>query len=57
MSEAMRLARSFGQNRMTIYTFSFLDRLAPGAGLYLRSGGMVDAEYVQLKLPVLASPS
>jgi len=53
----MRLARSFGQNRMTIYTFSFLDRLAPGAGLYLRSGGMVDAEYVQLKLPVLASPS
>ena len=56
MSEAMRLSRSMGQSWMTVYTFSYLDRLSPGASLYLRSGGKVDAESVQLQMPSIVSP-
>jgi len=56
MSEAMRLARSMGQSWMTVYTFSYLDHLAPGAGLYLRSGGKIDGEYIQLQMPNVGSP-
>ena len=49
MSEISRLAREKGQRKMTVYTFSYLDCLAPGALLYLRSGGRIDAEYLQLE--------
>jgi hypothetical protein len=31
-----------------VYTFSYLDSLAPGALLYLKTGGKVEAEYLQL---------
>ncbi len=48
MSEAMTLARAFRQDRMTIYTFSYLNHLSPGARLYLGSGGRIEAEYIQL---------
>ena len=48
MNEAMNLARTLGQNRMVVYTFSYLDSLAPGALLYIRSGGRIETEYTQL---------
>ncbi len=49
MSRISRLAWKKGQRKMTVYTFSYLDSLAPGALLYLRSGGKIDAEYLQLE--------
>ncbi len=51
MREALRLARKLGQSRMVVYTFSDLDCLAPGALLYLRSGGRIETEYTQLVMP------
>jgi len=50
MRELLTLAKRLRQNKMTIYTFSYLDRLAPGASLYLRSGGRIEAEYLQLQM-------
>ncbi|TMI31296.1 GNAT family N-acetyltransferase [Candidatus Bathyarchaeota archaeon] len=49
MSEISRLAIEKGQGKMTVFTFSYLDCLTPGALLYLRSGGKIDAEYLQLE--------
>ncbi len=49
MNDIMRVARQMGQRRMTVQTFSHLDSLAPGALLYLRSGGTIDAEYLQMQ--------
>jgi GNAT superfamily N-acetyltransferase len=48
MSEISRSAKSMGQRKMIVYTFSYLDNLAPGALLYLKSGGKIEAEYLQL---------
>ena len=48
MSEIARVAKHLGQRKMIVYTFSYLDRLAPGARLYLKSGGKIEAEYLQL---------
>jgi GNAT superfamily N-acetyltransferase len=48
MSEISRSAKSMGQRKMIVYTFSYLDSLAPGALLYLKSGGKIEAEYLQL---------
>jgi len=48
MSMISKFARSLGQRRMVVYTFSYLDSLAPGALLYLKSGGKIEAEYLQL---------
>jgi GNAT superfamily N-acetyltransferase len=48
MTEISRLARELGQRKMIVYTFSYLDSLAPGALLYLKSGGKIEAEYLQL---------
>lgn len=50
MKEALALAWRRGQQRMVVYTFSDLDCLAPGALLYLKSGGRIEAEYTQLML-------
>ncbi len=50
MSKAINFAKKLGQRRMTVYTFSYLDCLAPGALLYLRSGGKIEAEHLQLQL-------
>jgi GNAT superfamily N-acetyltransferase len=52
MSEGLNWARKLGQNRMTVYTFSFLDCFAPGALLYIKSGGKIDSEYLQLQRSV-----
>ncbi len=49
MREISKLARQMGQRSMVVYTFSYLDCLAPGALLYLKSGGRIEAEYVQLQ--------
>jgi GNAT superfamily N-acetyltransferase len=48
MSEISKFAKSTGQRKMIVYTFSYLDSLAPGAVLYLKSGGKIEAEYLQL---------
>ena len=48
MSEIARFAKHLGQREMIVYTFSYLDSLAPGALLYLKSGGKIEAEYLQL---------
>ncbi len=48
MSMISKFARSLGQRKMVVYTFSYLDSLAPGALLYLKSGGKIEAEYLQL---------
>jgi len=48
MSTISELARALGQKRMVVYTFSNLDSLAPGALLYLKTGGKIGAEYLQL---------
>jgi GNAT superfamily N-acetyltransferase len=52
MSEIARLAKKLGQRKMIVYTFSYLDSLAPGALLYLKSGGKIEAEYLQLSRPI-----
>ena len=49
MSKGLEWARRLGQRSMTVYTFSFLDSLAPGALLYMRSGGRINSEYLQLR--------
>ena len=49
MNEVSSWAKSQGQNKMTVYTFSYLDSLAPGALLYLKSGGKIESEYLQLQ--------
>ena len=49
MREAMIWAAKLAQKKMTVYTFSHLDSLAPGALLYLKSGGKIDSEYLQLQ--------
>ena len=48
MSEVANFAKRLGQREMIVYTFSYLDSLAPGALLYLKSGGEIEAEYLQL---------
>ncbi len=48
MSEISTFAKTLGQRKMVVYTFSYLDSLAPGALLYLKSGGKIEAEYLQL---------
>jgi len=48
MSEISRFAKTLGQRKMVVYTFSYLDSLAPGALLYLKTGGKIEAEYLQL---------
>ncbi len=49
MQKALEWASTLKQEDMLIYTFSYLDRLAPGAALYLKSGGKIDCEYLQLQ--------
>jgi len=48
MSEISTFAKTLGQRKMVVYTFSYLDSLAPGARLYLKTGGKIEAEYLQL---------
>ncbi len=49
MNEVSSWAKRQGQHKMTVYTFSSLDSLAPGTLLYIRSGGKIDSEYLQMQ--------
>ncbi len=42
-------ARQAGQKAMRVYTLAFLDHLAPGLILYLKSRVTVETEYLQLQ--------
>jgi len=48
MSEISRFAKTLDQRKMVVYTFSSLNSLAPGALLYLKTGGKIESEYLQL---------
>lgn len=43
-------AREKGLDTLIVYTMAYLDHLAPGALLYLKSGGSIKAEYIQLEM-------
>lgn len=48
MHAAIRKGKELHQKRMNVRTVAFLDRLAPGAALYLRYGGQVESEFLEL---------
>jgi GNAT superfamily N-acetyltransferase len=48
MGAALRRARELGFRRLVVHTIAYLDALAPGAVLYLKSGGRIEAEYLHL---------
>jgi GNAT superfamily N-acetyltransferase len=49
MNATIREAKRQNQTTMRVYTLAFLDHLAPGAVVYLKSGGMIEGEYLQLQ--------
>lgn len=49
MNATIREARNKNQNTMRVYTLAYLDHLAPGAVLYLKTGGRIEGEYLQLQ--------
>jgi GNAT superfamily N-acetyltransferase len=50
MNATIREALKRNQNTMRVYTLAFLDHLAPGAVLYLKTGGRIEGEYLQLQM-------
>jgi N-acetylglutamate synthase-like GNAT family acetyltransferase len=49
MTAVIDYAQRLDQKEMKVYTLALLDHLAPGALLYLKSGGKIEAEYIQLQ--------
>ena len=49
MNATIKEARSRNQHTMRVYTLAYLDHLAPGAVLYLKTGGRIEGEYLQLQ--------
>ena len=49
MNATIREAQRLQQKEMKVYTTAFLDHLPPGAIVYLRSGGRIEGEYLQLE--------
>ncbi|HIE24287.1 MAG TPA: GNAT family N-acetyltransferase [Candidatus Korarchaeota archaeon] len=49
MKSALNKLVELGLERLSVYTMAYLDHLAPGALLYLKSGGKIEAEYIQLE--------
>lgn len=49
MVATIRQAKKQNQKTMRVYTLAFLDHLAPGAVLYLKTGGRIEGEYLQLE--------
>ncbi len=49
MDATLQEAERTGQKAMRVYTLAYLDHLAPRAVLYLKSGGRIEAEYLQLQ--------
>lgn len=52
MTAVVQYAQRLDQKEMKVYTLALLDHLAPGALLYLKSGGKIEAEYIQLQKKV-----
>jgi GNAT superfamily N-acetyltransferase len=48
MSSALNMTKKMGYKRLVVHTMAYLDTLAPGAILYLKSGGKIEAEYLHL---------
>jgi len=48
MNAALNKATQMGYKRLAVHTLAYLDALAPGAVLYLKSGGRIEAEYLHL---------
>ncbi len=48
MNNVLDKVKRSGLKSLRVYTVAFLDHLAPGAILYLKSGGRISAEYLQL---------
>jgi len=48
MNAALNKATQMGYKRLVVHTLAYLDALAPGAVLYLKSGGRIEAEYLHL---------
>ena len=48
MTAALDKATQLGCHKLYVHTMAYLDSLAPGAVLYLKSGGRIEAEYLQL---------
>jgi len=49
MNATIREAKRRNQSTMRVYTLAFLDHLAPGAVVYLKTGGVIEGEYLQLQ--------
>ena len=49
MDAMLARARDLDQTKLVIYTFAYLDHFAPAVLLYLKSGGRIEAEYLQLQ--------
>jgi GNAT superfamily N-acetyltransferase len=49
MNAVFRDTRKRNQRSMRVYTLGYLDHLAPGAVLYLKTGGRIEGEYLQLQ--------
>lgn len=48
MKAALNKARQLGYKRLVVHTLAYIDSLAPGAVLYLKSGGKIEADYLHL---------
>jgi N-acetylglutamate synthase-like GNAT family acetyltransferase len=48
MNAAMKKTRELGYQRLVVHTVAYLDALAPGAVLHMKSGGKIEAEYLHL---------
>jgi GNAT superfamily N-acetyltransferase len=49
LSAAIVELRRKGQKKLSVYTLAFLDHLAPGASMYLKSGAKLVAEHLELQ--------
>jgi N-acetylglutamate synthase-like GNAT family acetyltransferase len=48
MNAAMNKTIQLGCKRLVVHTLAYLNALAPGAVLYMKSGGRIEAEYLHL---------
>ncbi len=49
MAEVLRRLRELGVERLVVHTVASLEHLEPGAILYLKTGGRIEAEYIHLE--------
>ena len=48
MNTAMNKTIQLGCGRLVVHTLAYLDVLAPGAVVYVKSGGRIEAKYLHL---------